>query len=316
MGLPSYYDTLAVPRTASTEEVKVAYRKLALKFHPQRVTDVPKLEAEAKFDEIAEAYEVLVHPARRAIFDQYGVQGLKQGIPDGTGGIKGGSYRFGNNAAEIFKHFFGTASPFADIMGAMGEEPPPFYGELTGMVLPVVPVKPPPEARGLAVTLADLYNGAQKKVEYSRRILQPDDTTVEELKTLDIIVVPGSEEGTVITFPSAGDEGVGLEPSDLNFVLETVEDPAWARDGSTLLYTATITLAEALCGTVLSVPTFDGRTLSVPITQVVAPGAMKTVPGEGMPTASGKGDLMISFDTKFPESLTLQQKAALKKVLA
>ena len=141
MPQPSYYDTLGVARTAKSEEIKAAYRKLALKWHPERCAD--RAEAEAKFSEIAEAYEVLVHPARRSIFDQYGAQGLMNGIPDGTGGVKGGTYHFGNNAFEIFAGFFGTSSPFADITGAMGEDPPPFYGELTGMMLPVVPVKPP-----------------------------------------------------------------------------------------------------------------------------------------------------------------------------
>lgn len=314
---PSFYDTLAIARTASTQEVKAAYRKLALKWHPERATEVPRIEAEAKFAEIAEAYEVLSHPARRAIFDQYGAQGLKQGIPDGNGGVKGGTYVFGNNALEIFRSFFGTATPFADIMGAIGDEPPPFYGELTGMVLPVVPTKPPADPRLLAVTFADLYNGAQKKVELTRRVLQADDTTVEELKVLHITVPPGTAEGTVITIPSAGDEGVGIEPADIDFVVETTPDAAWSREGSTLIYTATVSLTEALCGTVLSVPTFDGRTLSVPITQIVAPGSSKTVPGEGLAApGGGRGDLVIKFTTVFPETLTLAQKAALKKALA
>jgi len=314
--MPSYYDTLQLKRNATPEEVKKAYRKLALKWHPERATDVPAMEAEAKFAEIAEAYEVLVHPARKAIYDQYGSQGLKHGIPDGFGGVKGGSYRFGNNALEIFAGFFGTSSPFADIMGAMGDEPPPFYGELTGMVLPIVPKKPEPDVRPLPVTLAELYNGAVKKVEFTRRVLQADDTTAEELASLHITIKPGMNDATAVTFPSAGDEGVGIEPADVDFVVESVPDPAWSREGSTLYYTAEISLTDALCGTVLSVPTLDGRTLSVPITQIVSPGATKTVPGEGMPTAGGKGDLVIQFTTVFPSSLTLAQKAAVKKALA
>merc|ERR1711998_105775 len=113
-----YYDILGVPRTASTEDVKKAYRKLALKWHPNRAPGA-KSEVMAKFDGIAEAYEVLSNPARRAIFDQYGESGLKDGIPDGHGGIKGGKYRFNSNAIEIFTSFFGTSSPFADILGEM-----------------------------------------------------------------------------------------------------------------------------------------------------------------------------------------------------
>ena len=383
MPMPSYYDTLQVKRTSTPEEIKAAYRKLALKWHPERATDVPAIEAEAKFAEVAEAYEVLVHPARKAIYDQYGAPGLKQGIPDGFGGVKGGSYRFSNNALEIFASFFGTSSPFADIMGAMGDEPPAFYGELTGMVLPMVPKKP--EAVSVAPTPRTahcffLRTGPSPSVRTQRRIHshacaggargprdacravqrrgeegrvretraagaarvetphrrptrprarraltgagagrspnQADETTTEELASLHVTIKPGMEDGTPITFPSAGDEGVGIEPADVDFVLETVPDAAWSREGSTLYYTAELSLTDALCGTVLSVPTLDGRTLSVPITQIVSPGSTKTVPGEGMPTVGGKGDLVIQFTTVFPQSLTLAQKAAVKKALA
>lgn len=314
--MPSYYDTLQVKRTSTAEEIKAAYRKLALKWHPERAKGVPAMEAEAKFAEIAEAYEVLVHPARKAIYDQYGAQGLTQGIPDGYGGLKGGAYRFGNNALEIFVSFFGTSSPFADIMGAMGDEPPSFYGELTGMVLPSVPRKPEADIRPLPATLAELYNGAVKKVEYKRRVLQADETTAEELTSLHITIKPGWEDGMPVIFPSAGDEGVGIEPADMEFVVDTAPDPAWSREGSTLFYMAKVSLANALCSSVLAIPTLDGRTLSVPITQIVTPGATKTVPGEGMPTDRGKGDLVIKFVIVFPQSLTLAQKAAVKKALA
>ena len=316
MPMPSYYDTLQVKRTSTTEEIKAAYRKLALKWHPERAKGVPAMEAEAKFAEIAEAYEVLVHPARKAVYNQYGAQGLTQGIPDGYGGLKGGAYRFGNNALEIFVSFFGTSSPFADIMGAMGDEPPSFYGELTGMVLPSVPRKPEADIRPLPATLAELYNGAVKKVEYKRRVLQADETTAEELTSLHITIKPGWEDGMPVIFPSAGDEGVGIEPADVEFVVDTAPDPAWSREGSTLFYMAKLSLADALCSSVLAIPTLDGRTLSVPITQIVTPGATKTVPGEGMPTDRGKGDLVIKFVIVFPQSLTLAQKAAVKKALA
>ena len=199
---------------------------------------------------------------------------------------------------------------------AMGQEPPPFYGELTGMVLPAVPKKPEADVRPLPATLAELYNGAVKKVEYKRRVLQSDDTTAEELASLHITIKPGWEDGMPVIFPSAGDEGVGIEPADVEFVVDTVADPAWSREGSTLFYSAEVSLSDALCGSVLAVPTLDGRTLSVPITQIVTPGATQTVPGEGMPTEGGKGDLVIKFVTIFPKTLTLAQKAAVKKALA
>ena len=98
--------------------------------------------------------------------------------------------------------------------------------------------------------------------------------------------------------------------------METSEDSCWQRQGSTLYYTARISLCAALTNTIVEIPTFDGRTLSVPITDIVSPGYTKTVPGEGMPCADGsKGDMVIQFETSFPESLTKEQKAAIKKQL-
>jgi DnaJ-class molecular chaperone len=102
----AYYATLGLERSASTEEVKRAYRKFSLKWHPER-NDAA--EAEATFAAVAEAYDVLSHSARRAIYDQFGDQGLKHGVPDANGGVKGGTYTFGSNAREIFSKFFGTA---------------------------------------------------------------------------------------------------------------------------------------------------------------------------------------------------------------
>ena len=127
----------------------------------------------------------------------------------------------------------------------------------------------------------------------------------------------GWEDGMVVTFPGMGDEGIDVEAPDVEVELQTAHSDAWNREGSTLYYTANITLAEALCGTIIHVPTLDGRTLAVPMTQVVAPGVSKTVPGEGMPTEGGaKGDLVIVFETSFPETLKADQKALIKKALA
>jgi len=317
LGAQSYYDILGVPRTASTEEVKKSYRKLALKWHPERAPGA-KAEVMAKFDAIAEAYEVLSNAARRAIFDQYGEAGLKSGIPDGQGGVKGGKYQFNNNAVEIFSAFFGTSSPFADILGEMGSEPPAFYGELTGMQAPHIKCKPAPMVIVHEVTLQELYNLSTKKVSYTRKKLKPDGmSTYDEEMEQYIGLKPWWVAGPIASFAGAGDEGVDILPGDVDVEMEVAPDACWACEGSTLIYTATISLTEALCGTVLEIPCLDGRQLAIPITQVVTPESTKKWPGEGMPKEDGsKGNLLIKFDLKFPEALTPAQKAAIKKTLA
>ncbi|KAL1529984.1 hypothetical protein AB1Y20_000910 [Prymnesium parvum] len=313
----SYYNVLGLQRTATTEEVKKAYRKLALKWHPERASE-PKAEVLSTFDSIAEAYEVLSNPARRAIFDQYGETGLKNGIPDGQGGVKGGKYQFNNNAAEIFAAFFGTSSPFADILGDMGSEPPAFYGELTGMQLPHVKAKPAPKVVELEVTLRELYNCVTKKITYTRKKLKHDEmSTYDEMVDQYVGLKPWWTDGLVASFPGAGDEGVDILPGDVDVAMTIAPDICWACEGSTLIYTARIGLTEALCGTILEIPCLDGRQLAIPVTQVVAPGYTKKWPGEGMPKEDGtKGNLLIKFDIQFPETLTPAQKTTIKKTLA
>ena len=85
----------------------------------------------------------------------------------------------------------------------------------------------------------------------------------------------------------------------------------WSREGNNLLFKHELTLAEALCGKIVEVPTFDGRELAVPVTQVVAPGDSQVVPGEGICGA----DLVLCFDVKFPATLTPEQKKVLKTTL-
>ena len=291
--LESYYDALAVARTVDTADIKKAYRKLSLKYHPERFAG-PKVEAEALFDKVSEAYDVLSNPARRAIYDQYGERGLKEGVPDGKGGVKGGKYRFSNNAVEIFTTFFGTSSPFADILAGESE----FYGELTGMQLPFAKTKAAPVTAVVEVTLAEVYNGADKTVSYTRKKLGDDGVTTEEAVETQLYVKPGWEAGLVATLEGLGDEGVHVLPGDVEIEMVIADDPLWSRDGTTLLYKHAISLTEALCGKVVEIPTFDGRLISVPVVKIVAPGDMITVPGEGLVG----GDLVLYFDIAFEDA--------------
>ena len=149
---------------------------------------------------------------------------------------------------------FPICSPFADILGTNGEEPPAFYGDLTGMQLPFAKQKAPAIVAQLEVTLAEVYNGAHKIVAYTRKKLTDEGVTVDEAVESQIAVKPGAEEGVISVLEGMGDQGVHYLPGDVEIELVLLPDELWSRDGNDLFYKHELTLAEALCGKIVAVP--------------------------------------------------------------
>lgn len=140
--------------------------------------------------------------------------------------------------------------------------------------------------------------------------------TVEEILTIEI--KPGWKKGTKITFPEKGNEQPGIIPADLVFIIDEKPHKVFTRDGNDLVVTQKISLVEALTGYTVDLTTLDGRSLTIPINNVIHPGYEEVVPREGMPLPkdpSKKGNLRIKFDIKFPSRLTPEQKAGIKKLL-
>ncbi|XP_019162947.1 PREDICTED: dnaJ homolog subfamily B member 4-like [Ipomoea nil] len=335
-----YYKILQVDRTAKDDDLKKAYRKLAMKWHPDK-NPKNKREAEAKFKQISEAYDVLSDPQKRAVYDQYGEEGLKgQFTPPGTGGFPSSSdaahasFRFNpRNPDDIFSEFFGFTSPF----GGMGDMGPRHGGtnfsrggvfgdDMFAQFRNVagenaggnVPRKAPAIERTLPCSLEDLYKGTTKKMKISREVIDTTGrpTTMEEI--LSIEIKPGWKKGTKITFPEKGNEQRGIIPSDLVFIIDEKPHSVFKRDGNDLIVTQKLSLLEALTGYTAQVTTLDGRNLTIPITSIISPTYEEVVKGEGMPIPkepSKRGNLRIKFNIKFPSKLTSEQKAGIKKQL-
>ncbi|KAF3955195.1 hypothetical protein CMV_019564 [Castanea mollissima] len=297
-----YYKILQVDRSAKDDDLKKAYRKLAMKWHPDKNPNNKK-EAEAKFKQISEAYDVLSDPQKRAVYDQYGEEGLKGQVPPpGAGGFSGGpegggptSFRFSTRSPDdIFSEFFGFSG-----FGGMGDFghgasraggsgfPRGMFGDDifasfrggAGEGSVAAPRKGAAIERTLPCSLEDLYKGTTKKMKISRDVTDSSGrpTTVEEILTIEI--KPGWKKGTKITFPEKGNEQRG--------------------------YTAQLT-------------TLDGRNLTVPINSIISPTYEEVVKGEGMPIPkepSKKGNLRIKFNIKFPTRLTSEQKTGIKRLL-
>lgn len=341
-----YYKVLQVDKDAKDDDLKKAYRKLAMKWHPDKNPNNKK-EAEAKFKQISEAYEVLSDPQKRAIYDQYGEEGLKGQVP--PPGAGGSSFNFGGgdgptvfrfnprNADDIFAEFFGFSSPFGGMGGGVkrggtsrfgggmfGDDffSQAFGGE--GMGGAGGPMnagrsqKAAPIENLLPCSLEELYKGTTKKMKISREIADISGKTipVEEILTIDI--KPGWKKGTKITFPEKGNEQPNVIPADIIFIIDEKSHGVFTRDGNDLIATQKISLVEALTGYTVHLTTLDGRTLTIPINNVIHPNYEEVVPREGMPLPKDptkKGNLRIKFNIKFPTRLTAEQKAGIKRLL-
>lgn len=348
-----YYKILGINKNAAEDEIKKAYRKLALKYHPDKNKTA---EAEEKFKEVAEAYEVLSDKKKKEIYDQYGEEGLKGGI--GGGGGSGGAgpnftYTFHGDPRATFAQFFGTDNPFESFfnMGGMGHggTTTMFYGDddmdidndpfshfggriggnpfrsqsFTAGSPNISRSKPkgqdPPLEHDLYVTLEDIAKGCTKKMKISRKVLNPDGrSTKREEKVLSINVKPGWKAGTKITFQKEGDQNPNSIPADISFIIRDKPHPIFKREGSDIRYSAKVTLKEALCGTKLEIPSLFGEKRMLRITDVIKPNFVHRIKGQGLPLPKDptkKGDLIVAFDIKFPEHLSDSTKATLKEIL-
>ncbi|CAI5466727.1 unnamed protein product [Closterium sp. Yama58-4] len=348
-----YYEVLGVPQGASADELKKAYRKAAIKNHPDKGGDPEK------FKELAQAYEVLSDPEKREIYDQYGEDALKEGA--------GGPM---HDPFDIFSSFFGSGGhPFGG--GSFGS------GRGSRRQRRGEDVVHP-----LKVTLEDVYNGTTKKLSLSRNVLCPKckgkgsksgassqcascqgsgmkisirqlgpsmiqqmqhvcpecrgsgevisekdkcgqckgQKVAQEKKLLDVHVEKGMQHNQKITFAGEADEAPDTVTGDIVFVLQQKEHPVFKRKGDDLFIEHTLTLTEALCGFQFPLTHLDGRQLLIKSApgETIKPKEFKAINDEGMPIHTRpfmKGRLYIQFNVEFPDSLTPEQCAQLETIL-
>ncbi|KAG0336189.1 Type I HSP40 co-chaperone [Podila horticola] len=329
------YEALEVDPACSDAELKKAYRKLALKFHPDKTGG----QTSERFQDISHAYDVLSDPQKRTVYDQYGEAGLS-----GEGGPGGGMG--GLSPEDLFSHFFGGGG------GGRGGRP---SGPRRGKDV----------AHGLKVTLEDLYKGKTTKLALQKNILcekcegkggkegavktcttcngqgyrvmlrqmgpmmqqiqqpcgdcrgegeiinakdkckQCNGRKVTQVrKVLEVHIDRGMKDGRKIIFNGEGDQAPGTIPGDVVIVLEQREHERFKRTGDDLYYNAKIDLVTALAGGKIQVPHLDDRVLVVDILpgEVIKPSELKAVMGQGMPTERHHdfGNLYIQFEIEFP----------------
>lgn len=268
------------------------------------------------FDLISEAYEVLSDPLRKANYDKFGEDGLKNGFFS-QGEMKGG-YRYQRRPFEVFNKFYLEENPLAKICDEEGRElPGSMFGFAFGNQKNADEHKPEHILLVIECTLSELYNGCSKTVEYERQVMNTDErSTSIVILEKQVNILPGYGDQTELVFKHEGNQAFGYDAADLIIKIASIPHPTFKRVHNDLIYTAKINLIEALSCCPLSISTLDGRELHIPVDKIIQPnkGIQKIVKGEGFPiheTAEyvknpGKknqkrGDLKIMFETQFPQ---------------
>ncbi len=301
-----YYKLLGVERKASQDEIKQAYRKLAMKYHPDK--NPGNKQAEEKFKDINEAYEVLSDKTKRARYDQLGesYQSWQQrgGQPGGfnwdewvtrSGGNYGNGTRvevgdlgdlFGSGFSEFFQAIFGgfggTQRP-----GSTG------YGRTSNRPANV----PRAFEQPVTITLSEAYQGTQ-------RVLQMDS------RKLEVKIPAGVKTGSKVRMAGVGPAGRGGTASDIYLVIEVAPDNRFERKGDDLYTDVTIDLYTAVLGGEVSVGTLSGNVV-LTIPAGTQPGQSIRLAGKGMPklrSAGSYGDLYARIKVSLPRQLTNEQK--------
>jgi DnaJ-class molecular chaperone with C-terminal Zn finger domain len=309
-----YYQILGVEKTASADEIKKAYRKLALKYHPDK--NPGDKQAEEKFKEISEAYAVLSDPEKRQQYDTFGSTGFKQRYSqedifrnfDLNDILRqfgfGGGFRSGGGAFHTsgFRGA-GGGSPFDNLFGQGG-----MRGGCGGCG--PQPVKGSDLTYEMTVTLEDVLHGAEKTISL-RQGGQPQNVSVK--------IPKGIEDGKRLRLSGKGAPSSSGGPAgDLYLKVHVAEHPVFQRAEEDLVVEHRIPFSEACLGTTIEVTTLDGKKFNVKVPAGVQQEAKLRIKGHGLPTGpiGHRGDLLVKIAVRIPKTLSSEQEEAVKGLAA
>src|SRR6266566_1350523 len=275
-----YYDVLGVERTSDESELKSAFRKLAMKWHPDR--NPGDKSCEVRFKEINEAYEILKDPDKRAAYDRFGHAAFEHAGPGAAGG-------FGDVASAF-------ADIFDDLFGMGGGRRGRAGGRERGADL----------RYNMEITLEEAYSGKSAQVRI------PASVTRE--RTLSVSIPAGVEDGTRIRLAGEGEAGVRGGPAgDLYIFLALSAHPFFQREGADLHCRVPISMVLAALGGDIEVPTIDGSHSRVKVPEGTQSGRRFRLQGKGMPVLRSKqsGDMYIQVLVETPQKLSKRQRELL-----
>ncbi len=297
MDFKDYYAVLGVGKEASQEEIKKAYRKLALKYHPDK--NPGDKVAEEKFKEVAEAHEVLGDPEKRKKYDQLGSNWRQYENVDFGASGRGGSYRdmYGDPEA-VFGSDNGFSDFFESFFGGMGAGRSGAAGFSFGFGSRAEDLQ-----AELPVGLQEAYHGTQRVVDLSG----------EKIK---VRIKPGAYDGLKLRIKGKGSAGMDGSRGDLYLTVKVAPYPGWERKGDDLYSEQAVDVFTALKGGKQEIQTFSGK-LNIKLGECTPNGKRVRLKGKGMPVYNKPGqfgDLYVKLVVKMPESLTTQQRQVLQEL--
>jgi DnaJ-class molecular chaperone len=287
-----YYETLGVKRSASEDDIKHAHRKLARQYHPDR--NPGDKQAEAKFKEVQEAYDILSDKTKRGQYDRFGEAGLGSGFQNARGGPNNFHFNFGGpggsqnmdpaEAEELLRQMFGGGAPF-DMQGMFGQRPR--GGGRRGQRR-----APPQEIEtGVTIPFLTAANGGTVTLQLDGR-------------ELAVKIPPGVEEGQALRLQGQAPGG-----GDLRVRLHIQPHAYFRREGKDVIVQVPVTVAEAVLGTKVEVPTVDGSKLSVKVPPGSSSGARFRLRGKGI----AGGDQYIEIKVVVPKAADQRTKELMEE---
>jgi curved DNA-binding protein len=321
-----YYEVLGVPRTASDDDIKKAFRKLARQYHPDVAKD--KKTAEAKFKEINEAYEVLGDPAKRKKYDDLGPnwkQGAEFRPPPGwesfAGGGRGGrpgggsqEFHFGGTGfSDFFEQFFGSARRGGPRTGGFGDDLAERGEDIEGDIMVPLEEAVKGSTRTISVERGVTCDNCGGTGERNRRVCPTCGGAgrVHKTEQYQVRIPPGVANGQKLRLAGRGEAGVGgAAAGDLYLRVRFAKHPEFQMEDGNLVYEASLAPWEAVLGTQLSVPTLDGR-VNIKIPPGTQSGQRLRVRSRGLPQrGGGQGDLLVEVKIEVPAHVSEAERAA------
>lgn len=310
MSKKDFYSVLGISRTATADEIKKSYRKLAMQFHPDKNPGDKK--AEEKFKEITEAYETLSDEKKRQMYDQFGHAGSQgfggaggpfggagAGGPFGSGGFgQGGPFGGGYTSSGGFEDIFGDV--FGDIFG----------NRSSGHQRTKRPSKGADLRYTLNVSFEEAALGAEKIISFVRQKNGKEDTA-----KIAVTVPAGIASDQRLKLSGEGDLPVGGTPGDLYVVIKVMDHSLFRRQENDVILDVPIHYLDAILGTNIDVPTLTGKA-NIKIPTGTHTGQTFRLKGKGFPKSGGfgAGDMLVKVLVDTPEKLSSKQRDLLEEL--